>query len=94
MVMGLGLAYRVYFDFPIPLRAPPTLLELHSLFYHFTGARQPLKAVALTIDATVAELWIKLSFCPLFGGCPLVGGLSQYAIYSPPQDLIYLDSMY
>jgi len=22
-------------------------------------------------------------FCPLFGGCPSVGGSSQYAIYSP-----------
>ena len=57
MVMGLGLAYRVYFDFPIPLGAPPTLLELHSLLYHFTGARQPLKAVTVTVDATVASAY-------------------------------------
>ena len=28
------------------------------------------------------HLW-EQSFCPLFEGCPLVGGSSQYAIYSP-----------
>ena len=41
-----------------------------------------LQGIKIQWNLQIRTLWEK-SFCPLFGGCPLVGRLSQYAIYSP-----------